>query len=450
MQCDNVPETKPIIPIRTIMKKFGIEIKIKKFGPVKNTTIRLSPLTIFTGESNLGKSYVNYLVYYVFHFLTGAEIDNFFASKFRNKKEIVLSVADFEKEMSAQVEDFMRDFLQSSTIECDVSYKIIIPPIDKIHIKYDTEVMEEISVDGITMPVDSIKKEVLNVTINDDVSTFSYNGSKNLLFLFISIAFNRYIQTLMFGKAYRKLLLPPARGAFAGLGFFTKDFMPKARNMYDRYRTDMGVLTYSPSKIPKHYSTIVEKIVGGQLTIEKGNQYLKLADESSIPLTAAASSIKELSPLIFALPESSLYEIAFCIEEPEAHLHPQMQIGVADLMATCLNDKNIFHFTTHSDYILQRINQLIKLNYVRKKDNAAFNQICEKYGLTEYQCINKDKVTVYNFSMGVDGVNVEELNVTEKGIPMKTFFGVVQDITRVEDNLNYAIRKIEGGEDNDD
>lgn len=432
------------------MDKFGIEIKIKKFGPVKNTTIRLSPLTIFTGESNLGKSYVNYLVYYIFHFLTGDGLDNIVGSKFKNKHEATITIEDIQRGMNRNVEDFMRAFLRSNTIECDVEYVITIPGTDKFEIQYKNEKTEALNLGAKSiLKATTTHRQMLRIVINGEESRYPSSSFVSES-MWISISLNAYIHRKIFGEVYRKMLLPPARGAFAGLDYTTRNTITGTGDMYRLYLNDFDNIVGVSGKTERKYQQAINNLVSGQLSIDKDGQYLKMHDGSMIPLTAAASSIKELSPLLYALPESPWYEIAFCIEEPEAHLHPQMQIGVADLIATCLNDNNIFHFTTHSDYILQRINQLIKLDYVRKKDKAAFKQICEKYGLTKYQCIEKDKVTVYNFSMGEDGVNVEELKVTEKGIPMKTFFGVVQDITRVEDNLNYAIRKIEGGEDNDD
>ena len=44
-----------------------VVIKINELGPVKNQEIELKPVLLFTGESSLGKSYVNFLAYYLFY-----------------------------------------------------------------------------------------------------------------------------------------------------------------------------------------------------------------------------------------------------------------------------------------------------------------------------------------------------------------------------------------------
>lgn len=106
----------------------------------------------------------------------------------------------------------------------------------------------------------------------------------------------------------------------------------------------------------------MQKLIGGQLKTDKNRQYFVMADGTQISLNAAASSIKEISPFLFYLKNRFNNFCSVCFEEPEAHLHPSMQIAVADLVAAYKNKGAFFQITTHSDYFLARINQLIKLN----------------------------------------------------------------------------------------
>lgn len=54
------------------------------------------------------------------------------------------------------------------------------------------------------------------------------------------------------------------------------------------------------------------------------------------------------------------------IEEPEAHLHPELQQKMARLIINMMNLGIPVWITTHSDTILQHINNMMKLkNHVR-------------------------------------------------------------------------------------
>ena len=56
--------------------------QIKKLGAVKNSKIELKPFMIFSGESGLGKSYVAFLVHYLYTLLSSSyRLNSFFSEK---------------------------------------------------------------------------------------------------------------------------------------------------------------------------------------------------------------------------------------------------------------------------------------------------------------------------------------------------------------------------------
>ena len=56
------------------------------------------------------------------------------------------------------------------------------------------------------------------------------------------------------------------------------------------------------------------------------------------------------------------------VDEPEGHLSPKNQIYMARLLAMCVNAGVKVLVTTHSDYFIQEINNLIMLNSIDEKD----------------------------------------------------------------------------------
>ena len=61
------------------MKEFRIHIE--ELGPIKDADITLAPVMIFTGASNLGKSYTNFLTYYIFNLFSGDRLKDFIRTK---------------------------------------------------------------------------------------------------------------------------------------------------------------------------------------------------------------------------------------------------------------------------------------------------------------------------------------------------------------------------------
>ncbi|MEE1898953.1 AAA family ATPase [Flavobacterium rakeshii] len=96
------------------------------------------------------------------------------------------------------------------------------------------------------------------------------------------------------------------------------------------------------------------------------------------------------------------YDIIF-IEEPEAHLHPEVQVKLIELFSRLSSLKLKIFITSHSNYMFNKIN-----NILLKKDIVA------------------DKVIVYHLINGENGsVSNDDMKVSQEGINDENF----QDIT---------------------
>ena len=135
--------------------------------------------------------------------------------------------------------------------------------------------------------------------------------------------------------------------------------------------------------------------------------------------------------------------MSFCFEEPEAHLHPKMQVALADLVSASLNLNIFFQITTHSDYFLQRLNQLIKLGILKKRNEGKFKDICKEWNLDELCYIDDKNVKAYFFHRDDKGlVAIDEMPINEEGIPFKTFFEVANELQQREDEINDALYEL--------
>ena len=94
-----------------------------------------------------------------------------------------------------------------------------------------------------------------------------------------------------------------------------------------------------------------------------------------VPIINASSGQQEALPMLMVLTNSPPSQ-TFIAEEPEAHLFPNAQRYVMQLMGTVYNKGSTLFLTTHSPYILVALNNLIMAANVtdekrRKKGVAA-------------------------------------------------------------------------------
>ena len=82
--------------------------------------------------------------------------------------------------------------------------------------------------------------------------------------------------------------------------------------------------------------------------------------EGKFPLSRVSSMLSELAPVILVLKGSLCRSDHITIDEPEAHLHPAMQRRVASFLADVVSRGTGVVVTTHSDFFVGEINNLIR------------------------------------------------------------------------------------------
>jgi hypothetical protein len=104
------------------------------------------------------------------------------------------------------------------------------------------------------------------------------------------------------------------------------------------------------------------------------------------------------------------------VEEPEAHLHPAMQVRAADLIADLAAEGVYFIVATHSDYVLNRIS-----NVIRRAEGR----------------LKRDMVSAYVFKRRGGGFVAQRLKIGRGGIPDDEFAKVYEELYREHIDLLY-------------
>ncbi|MFM0670243.1 AAA family ATPase [Paraburkholderia sediminicola] len=121
----------------------------------------------------------------------------------------------------------------------------------------------------------------------------------------------------------------------------------------------------------KEMTRLFENLLGGKLVASDDGDYVVTEDGRTVPFSALSSGQQEMMPLFVTLlslmptmqpPILRRAGRLIYIEEPEAHLFPQAQSELVQILAAVVAEKRVgtdLLLTTHSPYVLAKLNNLI-------------------------------------------------------------------------------------------
>ena len=140
-------------------------------------------------------------------------------------------------------------------------------------------------------------------------------------------------------------------------------------------------------------------------------------------LDRTSSMVSELAPLILFLRYLVNESDLLILEEPESHLHPSAQRQMARGIVRLVNSGVKVLITTHSDYFLNQLNNLIRIS-------NANDLWLEDHEFERADCLERDDVSAYVFHWDENqgGSLIEELTIRpDVGIDDDEFGKVVND-----------------------
>ena len=150
-----------------------------------------------------------------------------------------------------------------------------------------------------------------------------------------------------------------------------------------------------------------------------------------IPLHIASSSVRGLSDLYFFLRHVAKKNQLLIIDEPESHLDTANQIILARLLARAVHAGLKVLITTHSDYIVKEINNLLMLS----KDFKDKPRVLKKHGYSEHDFLNPDSVRAYV----AENNSLTRCTIDRFGIDMPVFDTTIDTINRVSSELEVRL-----------
>ena len=160
--------------------------------------------------------------------------------------------------------------------------------------------------------------------------------------------------------------------------------------------------------------------------------------DNDLCMHVSSAVVTEITPLALFLKYGLDYD-NIIMEEPEISLHPELQQQLTRVFIKLVNGNTNVLITTHSDTIIQHVNNMIKLN---SNNEERKKYLMNEYGYDEDDLISEDKVRMYQFDINKeDGfTEVTKLEGSKYGFEVPTFHNY---LIKVSKEFNDFIDNIE-------
>lgn len=359
-----------------------VEIEVKNFGPIEQAKIDLRPMTVFVGPSNTGKTCLCTLLY-MMHTIF-CESYGFLATESTNAAEHI----------QEETSDYKLTDLE--IVELALERYFDVPSVfDLIRFSGHAKDYLEFIIKSIypdeKNPYFSFKIQDAKITTNkSSPGRQVYLKSKNInqsKWYFLPAVRNgvlhshRIVASSPMEKTLRKnsghIHIPT-------LSAVVVDYM-QYLTLYQENSKPNHILTEIIDELESH-------ILGGKIDIvssQNGYPEIKFQPkeaEQSISITRTSAMVSELAPLVLFLRGYVRPGDTLIIEEPEAHLHPGAQADMAVILARLVRAGVRVIITTHSDWLLEEIGNLILEGLIEdKSDEPASWLLPEEVGAWHFQ-----------------------------------------------------------------
>ena len=452
--------------------------KFKNIGPIKEAELELGDLTIIAGQNNTGKTYLVYTLYSFLDLWNDEGFQVYYSDYPKKSRKRIVEIAQQLQETGAasmEPEEYqeMSNWLikKISTIFSEaIIYQVFSSPKAKFEDAFfqfepeeNTQKIEHTTYiqpskdrllmkssfkdEKLTFKLDNCESAKLSKIIGGIHSLFEKTTRNNhldpYLLSAVRLSISLFYKELDFTKnrLVEELQNLSDDKRFDPFRFLEKQSARYAQPIKDNidFTRDLWYTQKEKSQLTMDKQRSVEAMMDAYYKVTKDEiQFISKKRGKNrfvIPLHLASSSAQGLSDLYFYLKHRAAPGQILIIDEPESHLSPSNQILMARLLVFCVNKGLKVLITTHSDYIVKEINNLIILhtNFEKKEE---FLEIHKK-DYTENDHLDPHSVRAYICENG----GLRQCNIDERGIDGMTVFDkTIENINRVSAELDMYMR----------
>lgn len=450
-----------------------MKITLKNIGPVKESTIDLDKdLIVLTGGNNTGKTYVAYSIYGIFKFWRSIahafpdhkSLDHILNDEFPNVSTSI-SFKKYQDEIFKLIKTFpsksynlikanfelnsANPLFTDSRYEIDFDEEILSQKV------FEKEIYNAGSSIGSTIVLANKKRESEEIIIHtenygDLSENHTFNKEASLKSIAKSTIFNPFIAELFKNRPY---IEPAERSSinifnteivlYRSFGRVQEFGQNKEQIRYPRpiedalnIASDLKFISKGKSKFSFLATKLEEEFLGGgQIKIsEHGEAEYSTPNNTNLKIHLTASVVKSLSSLIFYFRHMAQEGDFIIIDEPELNLHPDNQRKIARWLVRVVNAGFKVMITTHSDYIVRELNNLIMLQTGKNKEIKA--QLMEEFGYEEEELLDPEKLGAYLFTKKGECLN---LDVDETGFEVESIDQEISKLNNTQEKIFYGL-----------
>lgn len=455
-----------------------MKFSFENLGYIDKGEIVPSSLTIICGDNNTGKTYINYAIYGLLYILSRnpdllieeEKINSLIQNKTLkiDLNEIINNIDNITKINSENYTSQLQNIFSSNDNlfkDTKITFEIFkkyFSLAESYHIVY-----EAVQYNKQLIIFDKDKhSNILNISfVNEENEKISRLIIKDILTKGI-------FSVLLKEKIKNPFIVTSER---TGVSLFWKELdinkniliekilKTKNVNIPDLFLTDLSRYPISikhnidvirdvkeilnlESEIKKNNKTEFDELMGifssflsGKFKIQGDEVNLipkklkKRANNVALPLHLASSASRSILLLFIYINSLAKKNDILFIDEPELNLHPSKQILMARILANIANLGIDVLVTTHSDYIVKEINNLIMLsNDFSKKD-----ELLKKYNYKNSDILTPNKVKAYYTKKQ----SIKEAKIDKYGIDMELFDDTIANLNKISNDIYYSIEE---------
>lgn len=408
---------------KNLPKHPDIHIAVENFGPIEKAEIDLRPLTVFVGESNTGKTYLAALIYALQRTFEGiprvpwsyyntSRFDPIYHSQPANlsTQTLLEETQKALKKLAATDQPFkfldlpmwVRDRLQSGSAHTEMLENELKRCFDFESIselarftKSQDETMEvsfDVREENQTLwsfgLYDPESGTHVDKFINEDIVLNSED--RDIFQRVLDVKDQRIPLRFLMQVSAKPYYLPAARsGIMETRGVITSSLVdlatPGGLERFPESATFSGMIAdflkqimsseegrVSSAEMSNIAKVLENEVLRGEVEVRRAAAgypefcYRPHKSEQALRMSQSSSMVSELAPLVFFLRDVVRPGDTLIIEEPEAHLHPAAQTKVALTLARLVRVGVRVIITTHSDWLLEQIGNLVREGEVMK------------------------------------------------------------------------------------